>query len=233
MNKSRLRALQGALLSLGAPLGWLIIQCFSGFGIVAELSNNLALYSYMLLATMGVFILFGRYVGHKEDLILKLSFIDSLTGIYNLRFYLERMQQEISYSHRTKTPLSLIYFDLDHFKNINDSYGHPFGDEVLKRVCATIKNDIRAHDIFARIGGEEFSILLPNCPLSEAKINAERIRKSVEQYQFLNHEQEQVKVTISLGVAALREEEDYESFYKRADKHLYLAKNQGRNRVFV
>lgn len=231
MKKSTLRAIQGAILSLGAPLGWLLIRYLSSDQLFLEIETNLVLYSYMLFATMGVFVLFGRYAGHKEDYILNLSIIDALTGIYNLRFYMQRMQQEISLAHRNKRPLSLIYFDLDHFKSINDSYGHPFGDEVLTSISRTIEKDIRAHDIFARVGGEEFGILLPDCGLLDAKTNAERVRQSVEKIKFTTQIKNEVKVTISLGVVSLKDGENYKSFYQRADDMLYLAKEQGRNRV--
>jgi diguanylate cyclase (GGDEF)-like protein len=230
MNRSNLRACQGALLSLGAPLGWLLIQYITGVDVWLNIQTNILLYAYMLFTTMLVFICFGLYVGHKEDLIIKLSIIDSLTGIYNLRFYLERMQQEIAYSHRSKLPLSLIYFDLDHFKSINDSYGHPFGDIVLKKTAQSIKKHVRTNDVFARIGGEEFAILLPGSKLEDAKINAERIREIIQTLDF-NARGTPVKVTISLGVACLKTGEDYQAFYQRADEQLYLAKTTGRNKV--
>ena len=231
MNKAILRGLQAAIFALGAPLGWLLIKFWSGADIVIELSDNWGLYAYMLFGTLLVFISFGSYVGRKEQFITELAIRDSLTGIYNLRYFIERVEQEISRAKRHTMPLSLIYFDLDFFKKINDRYGHPVGDKVLKQVADTIKEMIRAHDIFARVGGEEFAILLPRCSLDDAVQNAERIRKAVQSQQINIQNGSPVQVTISAGVTAWSNNEQVTQFYKRADEKLYLAKQHGRNQV--
>lgn len=231
MRKTFLRSIQGGVCAFGSPIGWLAIQYFNGADLTTEIQNNVGLYSYLLFATFIVFISFGGFVGRKEDTITALAIKDSLTGIYNQRFFIERLGQEIANAHRYKTPLSLIYFDLDHFKQVNDNYGHPFGDKVLCRVTASVAEIIRLSDIFARVGGEEFVLALPNTNLEEAKLNAERTRIAIESLQIENDANNIIQITISLGVAELIENENLTQFYKRVDSKLYLAKEQGRNRV--
>lgn len=231
MKKTFLRSIQGGLCAFGSPLGWLAIQYFSGAELITEIQHNIGLYSYLLLATFIVFVIFGAFVGKKEDLITALAIKDSLTGIYNQRYFIERLDQEIANAHRQHIPLSLIYFDLDHFKHVNDSYGHPFGDKVLCGVCESVTETIRLSDTFARIGGEEFVIILPHATLDEAKQNAERIRVAIESIDLKSDAKSAVNITISLGVVELKENEGQSQFYKRADIKLYQAKNQGRNRV--
>lgn len=225
------RALQGCLLSLGAPLGWLAIRFFTVPDILVELQQNKGLYVYMLFGTMSVFVGFGVYVGRKQEQISDLAIRDSLTGVYNIRFYIERLKEEIANTARYQSPLSLIYLDLDHFKKVNDQHGHPTGDEVLRRVTAVISDSIRVQDVFARVGGEEFALLLPRCHLSDAKKEAERLRCAVESLQMDAGGGLTVEVTISLGVVGLQNGETLSQFYERADRNLYLAKHQGRNQV--
>ncbi|MGK0441988.1 MAG: diguanylate cyclase (GGDEF)-like protein [Pseudohongiellaceae bacterium] len=229
MNKITLRALQGGILATGAPIGWLLIQYLSGEDIISELSTHRGLYAYMLFATQLVFISFSLYLGKKEQVISDLAIRDSLTGIYNLRFIVERIKVEIASSTRYETPLSIIYFDLDHFKQVNDKYGHPGGDEVLRKITRVISRHSRPEDVFARVGGEEFAILLPRCNLNDAMSNAERMRESIEQLTIHLKSYPPFHTTISLGVATLLEGETFNDFYERADKNLYLAKQQGRN----
>lgn len=231
MNKVLLRAIQGGVLALGAPLGWLLINLFFGASLIDELEQNIGLYSYMLFATLFVFVMFGIFVGRKEELISIYAVRDALTGIYNLRYYNERLNDEISSAKRYNTPLSLIYFDLDHFKKVNDEYGHPAGDDVLRQVTKVVSSISRVNDIFARVGGEEFMLLLPRSNLSNALADAERIRQTVEDLTIPINNKTDLKITISLGVVSLLDGESASDFYKRADKNLYLAKEQGRNRV--
>ena len=231
MNKITLRAIQGGILAAGAPIGWLIIRVFSGSEPLAELQQHWSLYAYMLFGTQMVFITFSIYVGRQEQLISNLAIRDSLTGIFNLRFMVERMNEEIANAQRYNTALSVIYCDLDHFKKVNDQYGHPGGDEVLRQVTKAISFKTRTQDVFARVGGEEFAVLLPQCNHSDAIDYAERIRKTVEQLPIQIPTKPAFGVTISLGVATLKEHETVNDFYKRADQNLYLAKQQGRNKV--
>jgi diguanylate cyclase (GGDEF)-like protein len=225
MNKVKLRSLQAALFSFGGPLGWLTIKYFQGVPIAEELQTNWGLYAYMLFGTLTVFIGFGSYVGRKEQYITELATRDALTGIFNLRYFNERLTQEISIARRHHTPLSLIYFDLDFFKKVNDQH------IVLQKVTHKVKEMVRAHDIFARVGGEEFAILLPRCSQIDAISNAERIRKAVEDLEIEFNTDQSLNVTISAGVVSWHRDEPGREFYKRADEELYLAKQQGRNRV--
>jgi len=166
-----------------------------------------------------------RYVKKIEQL----SITDSLTKIYNRSKFESSLDYEIERSRRYGTPLSLIIFDIDHFKSINDTYGHLIGDSVLMEIANLIKNNIRSTDIFARWGGEEFVILAPNINKEQAKMLAEKIRKLIAHHRFkyVDH------VTVSLGVTEFMPTDTKESFIKRADEALYLAKRKGRNRVEV
>jgi len=231
MNKAILRSLQAAIFAIGAPLGWLLIRYAGGTEILEELKNNWGLYSYMLFGTTLVFIIFGVHVGRQEQATRELSIRDPLTGIYNLRFYIERIGQEISRAKRYDTPLSMIYFDLDYFKKVNDQYGHPIGDKVLCKIAEQVKDSVRAHDVFARVGGEEFAILLPRSNVQDAAANAERIRQAIENLTINVNNTLAISVTVSAGVTQWQNDEAVAEFYKRADEKLYLAKQQGRNQV--
>ncbi len=166
-----------------------------------------------------------RYVKKIEQL----SITDSLTKIYNRSKFESSLDYEIERARRYGNPLSLIIFDIDHFKSINDTYGHLIGDSVLTEIANLVKNNIRSTDIFARWGGEEFVILAPNINKEQAKILAEKIRKLIAHHRFkyVDH------VTVSLGVTEFLPTDNKESFIKRADEALYLAKRKGRNRVEV
>ncbi|RMA97715.1 GGDEF domain-containing protein [Hydrogenothermus marinus] len=154
---------------------------------------------------------------------------DRLTDLYNKGKFNEVLSQEIERARRYKRPLSLIVFDIDHFKKINDTYGHKVGDEVLKALAKLVRKKVRKTDFVARWGGEEFVILAPETDLEGAKKLAEKIRQAVENYEFPTVK----KVTISLGVAQLKEDDTPDDFIVRADKALYKAKEGGRNQVQV
>ncbi len=156
----------------------------------------------------------------QENLI-----IDPLTGIYNRRGLLHFFKIEINRAQRYKQPLSIIMADLDHFSNVNNTYGHLAGDMVLKGFCKTVKSIIRAGDIFARYGGEEFIILLPNTDEDAAFEVAEKLRKAVEKLKF-KYKSEIFSITSSFGVASFKEQDTIESLIKRADKALYKAKEK-------
>jgi len=155
--------------------------------------------------------------------------VDKLTGALNRRKIDEVMLSEMARAKRYHSPLSLIMFDLDHFKKVNDTYGHLVGDEVLKAVVTVTQQNIRVTDSLGRWGGEEFLLLLPETHLAEATEVAEKIRQSIESCDFA-----QVGgVTISSGVAEMREVDSEDSLLKRADDVLYAAKRKGRNQVEV
>ncbi len=161
-----------------------------------------------------------------------LAMHDQLTGLFN-RHYLERVAQDkMARSKRHKTPMSLIIMDIDHFKKVNDYYGHPGGDKVLVEFAQVIQHHCRTEDVPARIGGEEFVILLDHCDYQQALRKAENLRSVIENYQFQAAELADLKITSSFGVAQLLpEEHNYPELLKRADKALYQAKEQGRNQV--
>ncbi|HEX3696018.1 MAG TPA: GGDEF domain-containing protein [Polyangia bacterium] len=168
---------------------------------------------------------------HEE--IYRLTTIDGLTQIFNKRYFLENLEREIARSQRYRRSLSLVMFDIDHFKKINDSYGHLAGDYVLKMLASTVKSKIRREDLFARYGGEEFAIVLPEIDGDNGKAFAEKIRQIVEKQDF-RFENTRIRVTISMGVSTIDEETtDAASLIKRADERLYEAKSAGRNRVFA
>jgi two-component system, cell cycle response regulator len=166
---------------------------------------------------------------HEE--IYRLTTVDGLTQIFNKRYFQESIEREIARALRYRREMSLVMFDIDHFKMINDTHGHLAGDSVLKVLALTVKNKIRREDLFARYGGEEFAIVLPEIDGHNAHQFSEKIRRIVETTDF-RFEGVKMDVTISLGVAGLDQETtDSAGLIKRADERLYEAKNAGRNCV--
>lgn len=156
---------------------------------------------------------------------------DSLTGIGNRRYYFEFGDKAFYLAKRENKLLSLITIDIDNFKNINDKFGHQVGDDVLKLVASSMESEIRKSDILARVGGEEFSIVLPNTNLDEAMIISEKIRTKIKATSFCTEDIE-ISVTGSLGVSQIEKDDtDLDDIYARADKALYKAKSSGKNRV--
>ncbi len=157
---------------------------------------------------------------------------DGLTGIYNKSFFLEQLDKDFSYAYRHVEYLSLLVLDIDHFKKINDTYGHPAGDQVLREVVQLIVRVLRKEDLFARIGGEEFGIILRKIDEKQAHNLAERIRRTVGDHIF-RWEGKSLRVTVSLGVATSYRSnyKDTASLIRKADQYLYRAKNAGRNRA--
>ncbi len=157
----------------------------------------------------------------------KRAFYDELTKIFNRSKFNEMLEYEIERKNRYGYDLSLIIFDIDNFKQINDTYGHLKGDQVLKEVSSIVKNSVRSTDLVARWGGEEFAVLLNSCSLENAVKVAENIRKNIEKFFQLK----ELPITCSFGVAEFKEYDTKESFIHEADKALYKAKNRGKNRV--
>lgn len=158
---------------------------------------------------------------------------DALTQVYNRRHLDEQMRIEFSYAARHGTNLSVILLDADHFKSVNDNYGHLAGDEVLKGLAQSIMRMVRAEDIVARYGGEEFAVVIRGVNSANAMILAERIRARIQGLQIA-FEGQTIQVTASLGVATLSNGEPYKesaTLFAAADEALYRAKNEGRNRV--
>ncbi len=155
---------------------------------------------------------------------------DLLTGMHNRRYFLNRAEQEIKRAKRFNRSLLIMMLDIDHFKAVNDTYGHAAGDEVIKYVSKTIMNTIRSIDIVARWGGEEFIVLLPETELTNGIVIAEKIRKKVLA-NSITHENQTILVTISIGVTNSTDDCSADDFIKRADQALYHAKETGRNKV--
>jgi len=225
------RALQGGVMGCGAPLGWMLIQFFRGVNVASDIGAHPVLYLYLLFGTASVFAGFGLYVGQQEAQLRERSRRDPLTRLCNLRHFREQLDIQIAQSSRDKTPLSLIFFDLDHFKKVNDAYGHAGGDTVLKELCKTVSKVLRRNELFARVGGEEFAIIVPHDTLENAAQVAERIRGAVEGHDMSVGANRQVRVTLSLGVAEHVKDESANQLVERADKAMYEAKRGGRNRV--
>lgn len=162
---------------------------------------------------------------HKE--METLASTDKLTGIYNRHRFEELFSLEVARARRFSSPLSLILLDIDHFKAVNDTYGHDAGDNVLKHLSSIIQSNIRQIDIFARWGGEEFLILSAGTNLAEVKLFAEKLRLAVEEASFPSVN----TVTVSIGVSEFKANDTLSDLFKRADKALYHAKHNGRNQV--
>ncbi len=168
---------------------------------------------------------------HCLDQLRQQIGIDGMTRLYNHERFMEILHREISRASRYKTPLSIIMADLDHFKSVNDFFGHQAGDHALKCASAQLKKLLRDSDHLARYGGEEFAIILPMTHFKDAMLTAERLRKSIESLKII-YDKRSLSVTMSFGVAAWEEnrEIDVEGFVKMADEALYDAKNAGRNK---
>jgi diguanylate cyclase (GGDEF)-like protein len=165
---------------------------------------------------------------HEE--IYQMTIIDGLTRAHNKRYFIENLDRELARCGRNRRPVSLVMFDIDHFKKINDTHGHLTGDHVLKELAGRVRTRIRKEEIFARYGGEEFVVLLPEAANSNAVEFAEQLRRLVERQNF-EFEGDSIPVTISCGVATVAEEMPSEGFIKLADDNLYKAKRNGRNKV--
>ena len=167
-----------------------------------------------------------------NELLLELSNTDHLTGLFNRRYLMEALDKEVQRSSRKGGSLSLLLLDIDHFKQVNDTYGHLQGDAVLQKVAQQLQKELRTYDIAARYGGEEFIAVLPDATMKEAAFVAERIRASVQASRF-NGALAPLNLTVSLGVAlyTLNDGTTIDTFIKRADDALYRAKANGRNRV--
>ena len=158
---------------------------------------------------------------------------DGLTRIYNKRYFSETLEKEFEFSRRNNSRLGLILFDIDHFKQINDTWGHPAGDYILKNLAQMIETEARGYDVFARYGGEEFVFLLRGAPVEAVMSLAERVREQVEEFTF-EYDSVELKVTVSLGVAWWDGDGSVtsaEQLVEIADKYLYDAKKAGRNCV--
>jgi len=168
--------------------------------------------------------------GLKYHKALAAASTDPMTGTGNRKALDEALNHEINLAQRNDTPLSLVMFDFDHFKKINDGYGHQFGDKVLKEIIQEVKQVIRKTDLLFRFGGEEFVLLMHKTSLTNAAAVADKIREHIAN-KAINFEQQAVNVSVSMGAATLHEGDIISTFIERADHALYHAKDLGRNRV--
>ena len=173
---------------------------------------------------------------HNHDELTRLATLDSLTGIYNRRTFINLAEAELARSQRNKQPLALMLIDLDHFKAINDTYGHQTGDQVLQQLRTVSESCMRSHDIFGRYGGEEFCIMAPETNREGALILAERLRTALADNPISIRPDLTVCITASIGVACMDGTEKQvrlDELLSRADQALYRAKDAGRNRVVL
>jgi len=163
--------------------------------------------------------------------LVRLAAEDSLTGVFNRRTFEQHAMLALQQSQRSGRPLALLLIDGDHFKRINDEFGHAAGDEALRRYTQIFRAGLRAGDVVGRIGGEEFGVLLLDCSEAEAHNLGERLRAAIAAHDF-RHDGRAIPLRVSVGVAALRNDDfGFEALLRRADRALYAAKNAGRNRV--
>jgi diguanylate cyclase (GGDEF)-like protein len=182
--------------------------------------------------TIFKFIHGGNVEASYHEEIYRLMTCDGLTQVHNKRAFHEALEREVSRSRRYQRVLSLVMFDIDHFKTINDTRGHLAGDAVLRQLAELVSANVRREDLLARVGGEEFGILAPEIPLEGARQLAEKLRALVEKADF-RFEDARIPVTSSFGVATLAPGADLTAvdLYRAADERLYVAKSAGRNRV--
>ncbi|NDV27849.1 GGDEF domain-containing protein [Desulfovibrio sp. JC010] len=190
---------------------------------------------FMLANAFGIYFLYSFNVTKRSDFFAHLELkrkadFDDLTQVFCRRKIMELGQRYFSLAKRYETPFSTLILDIDHFKEINDSFGHQTGDRVLRDVAGIFRNEVREGDLVGRIGGEEFVVFLPNTNAVQAAVVADRICRSVESYQYPEPEIG-VRVTISIGSAELIDLSDLHTLLKNADSALYKAKDNGRNQV--
>lgn len=165
-----------------------------------------------------------------QDLLLVYGEVDYLTELYNRRVLMERLEQEWERAKRYSTAMAFVMADIDNFKNVNDTLGHPKGDEVLERIASLLKSSVRNVDIVGRYGGEEFGIIMVNADIDNAYTAADRYRKKIEELTFTSKAGD-FNVTVSFGVADSRGKKSINHLISAADKALYKAKSSGRNIV--
>lgn len=181
---------------------------------------------YVWLLAIIVHAIIWYYLGKIIDRYKQLSYKDSLTGLYNRRYFYEILEMEFKRARRNNISISLLFIDVDNFKKINDTYGHKYGDHVLVKLANTLKKEIRDVDIISRWGGEEFIVLLNDTDIDGSRVVAERLRAAVEKQKF------QTDITISIGVTSSDGSISIEKIVSLADDALYKAKEQ-KNMVIV
>lgn len=169
----------------------------------------------------------------RERVYKELSITDSLTGLHNSRHFYDQLENALETARRYHHHFTLCFFDLDDFKKLNDTHGHLMGDKVLETFGALIRSSLRTLDSGYRYGGEEFAILLPSTDVEGAMIVAERVRESLQNYQFIIGDNEKIRSSVSIGVTAFTPGDTVQSIMQRADSALYKAKHQGKNCIIA
>ena len=212
---------------------WISVSYQKGFSL-NYLRNILVIASIVILIFILWILFMKREIIKRKKLERELEILattDELTSVFN-RYKIDMvMEEQINLAKRYKRPFSVIFFDIDHFKQVNDTYGHKKGDKVLKELGKLVSQNIRKSDIFGRWGGEEFLIICPETKVEEAKQSAEKLRGLIERYNF--DEKFVCPITCSFGVTEYKYGDNSETIVKRVDKLLYKAKEEGRNRVEV
>lgn len=255
---SRAALLAGIVLLLGAVacsligktkhpwwLKWLLayfsVSFLAGTGFYFGISDRtivlricyIFFHSLLVVCTATYFLIeYIRKTNVSYSSVREASNVDFLTGLHNARHFQQKLEENIAYSKRHLCTVSLLYLDVDQFKQINDTFGHLSGDRLLQELSRLLLRLSRQMDTVTRKGGDEFTVLLANCSVKEALEVAERIRQEVEQYNFISNMQEIMKVTVSIGVSSFPETtEDENKLTDQADQALYHAKQLGGNRV--
>ncbi|NND90149.1 MAG: GGDEF domain-containing protein [Granulosicoccus sp.] len=204
------------ILSIALPMAWLTLDAVYAIRVSATLCA-LSLFCAIMVSV----------IDEQRKLLQKQLVLDPLTGLLNRFTFNDRMEQAVTIHADTREPVSLLAIDIDHFKQLNDRYGHAAGDQVLRRVGSILRELLRRDDVTFRMGGEEFTVLLDNTDHLEATDIANRIRRRIADSVF----PVAARVTVSIGVSTYRQGEHWEKWAKRGDDRLYTAKNMGRNVV--
>lgn len=217
-----------------------LITGYSIFSLIAGIENRTAIILMYLAELVGVSVVmyyFTEYLvrfNRKIERFKEEAEKDYLTGLQNSRQFDKAIDKHLDLYNSLHMDMALLYIDIDHFKNINDKYGHTSGDMVLKELGILLKRIARSQDLISRKGGEEFTMLLVDCMLPQASNVAERIRMAVENHEFRISKNQKVKITVSIGVAAMPKLViDKTEFLDKADQALYKAKQAGRNQVII
>ncbi len=228
------------LFIVGAIGLFFIVELLRDFLTPVEVLTNFQCrfiyFSVMLFSVLNLTMYFSTFsysLKEQNSKLTDLAMTDPLTNIYNRRYVMQSFEQRFAqWKSDNNQQTSLLIIDADHFKRVNDRFGHDIGDVVLREIATTISRSIRGSDIAGRIGGEEFCVLLSNVDAHDAKILADRIRSRVEHLSFDDHPK--LKISVSIGVTTLRAGyQSYKDAYHEADNALYLAKSKGRNRCEI
>lgn len=238
-GKSEFEQLQAAVEAVEEEERRLLIDRREALAATAMLNERLGYAAAALALTLLAAAAFAalsairaqRRAAEATEELRRLASIDELTDLPNRRQFQARLAQELARARRNGSPLCLATIDIDYFKRINDSYGHPAGDAVLRQIAALIREKIRIEDSPARLGGEEFALLLPNTSAHQAHLVCDRIRAAIASGPILLPGGDGVRVTLSTGVAALAIDDEAEELMRRSDLALYEAKERGRNQV--